>query len=133
AVGHQGGGLLGAGRAGRALAAALVLEEAHQVEPHRLHIVLVGEDDNRVRPHEAAVLFQRAEVERQIRHRGRQNPAGGTAGQIALEAVTLLHAAAILLDQLARADAGGSEPDAPLLPPPPPPPPTQHLALPPPT
>src|SRR5439155_4827142 len=54
---HQRGGLLGAGPAGRALAATLVLEEAHQVERHGFHIVLVGENDNRVRPHEAAVLF----------------------------------------------------------------------------
>src|SRR5262245_23908512 len=46
---HQLGGLLGSRPAGRALAATLVLEEAHQVERHRFHIVLVGEDHNRVR------------------------------------------------------------------------------------
>src|SRR5258707_11922538 len=42
---HQLDGLLGAGAARRALAAALVLEEPHQVEGHRLHVVLVGQDD----------------------------------------------------------------------------------------
>src|SRR5262249_56014575 len=42
-------GLLGSGPAGSALAAAF-LEEAHEVERHCIHIVLVGESDNRVRP-----------------------------------------------------------------------------------
>src|SRR5262249_23693054 len=66
----------------------------------------------------AAVLFQRAEVERQVRHRCRQDAAGGAAGQIALEAVPLLHAAAILIDQLARAHARRREHDARFLDPP---------------
>src|SRR5262245_47510617 len=44
---HQLGGLLGSRPAGRALAAALVLEEAHQVERHRFHIVLVGRSEER--------------------------------------------------------------------------------------
>ena len=46
-VGHQLDRLLGADAARRALAAALVLEEAHQVERHRLHVVLVGQHDDR--------------------------------------------------------------------------------------
>ena len=64
---HQLDGLLGADAAGRALAAAFVLEEPHQVERHRLHVVLLGQDDNRVRADEAAVFFQRAEIERHRR------------------------------------------------------------------
>jgi hypothetical protein len=91
------------------LAAAFVLEEAHQVERHRFHIVLVRQDHNRVRPHEAAVFLQRAEIERQIGHGCRQDPAGGAARQIGLEVVAFRHAAAIFLDQLADADAGGRE------------------------
>src|SRR6476659_2339652 len=38
---HQLDGLFGSGAAGRALAAAFVLEEAHQVERYRFHVVLV--------------------------------------------------------------------------------------------
>src|SRR5919198_2796150 len=45
---HQLGRLLGSHSARGALAAAFILEEAHQIERHRLHIVLVGQDDNRV-------------------------------------------------------------------------------------
>src|SRR5262245_51712213 len=41
---HQLDGLLGSDTAWRALAAALVLEEAHQVQRHGFHVVLVGED-----------------------------------------------------------------------------------------
>ena len=103
---HQLDGLLGADPAGRALAAALVLEEPHQVERHRLHVVLVGQDHNRVRADEAAVFLQRAEIERHVGHRRRQDAARGAARQIALEGVAVRHAAAIFLDQLARGDAG---------------------------
>src|SRR5262249_58487520 len=42
-------------------------------------------------------------------------PARGPAGQIAFEAVALLHPAAIFLDQLARGDAGGRQHHAGLL------------------
>ena len=45
---HKLNGLLGAIPAGRALAAALVLEELHEVQGYGLHIVLVGQNDNRV-------------------------------------------------------------------------------------
>ena len=104
--------LFGADPARRALAAALILEEFHEVERHCLHIVLVRQDHNRVRPDEAAVFFQGAEVERNIGHRRRQDAAGGAARQIALERMAVGHAAAELLDQFARGDPGGGELDA---------------------
>ena len=65
---HQLDRLLGADPARRALAAALVLEEAHQVERHVLHVVLVAEDHDRGRADEAAVFLQRAEIQRQVVH-----------------------------------------------------------------
>ena len=40
-----------------------------------------------MRADEAAVFFQRAEIERLVGHRRRQNAARGAAGQIALEGV----------------------------------------------
>src|SRR6202030_1942852 len=49
--------LLGAGAAWRALATALVLEEAQQVQRHRFHVVLVGEDDHRTRTGKASLSF----------------------------------------------------------------------------
>src|ERR1700734_3970483 len=103
---HQLGRLLGADPAWRALAAALILEELHQVKSHRLHIVLVGQNDNRVGAYEAAVFFQRAEIERQVGHGFRQDAARSAARQIGLEAVAVGHAAAELVDQLAYRDAG---------------------------
>src|SRR5262249_39965375 len=92
--------------AGRALAAGLVLEEAHQVQRGILHAVLVRQHDDRGRADEAAILLERAEIEWDVGHRRRQDATGGAAGQIALEAVTVLHAAAELVDQLPRGDAG---------------------------
>ena len=65
-----------------------------------------------MRPHEAAVLLQGSEVERQVTHRRGEDSAGGAAGQIRLEAMALQHPAAIFLDQLARGDAGGRQHDA---------------------
>src|SRR5450631_4707254 len=59
-----------------------------------------------MRAHEAAVRLQRAEIERDVGHLGRQNAAGGTAWQIALEGFAVDHAAAEFLDQFARGDAG---------------------------
>src|SRR6185503_5724865 len=106
ALGHQLDSFFGAGAARRALAAALVLEEPHQVQRHRLHVVLVGQNDNRMRPHEAAVFFQGSEVEWLVRHRGRKYPARRATRQIAFEFMAVLHAAAEFLDQLARGDAG---------------------------
>src|SRR5579862_9392337 len=44
---HQSGRLFAAHPARRALSAALILEELHQIERHSFHIVLVGKDDNR--------------------------------------------------------------------------------------
>ncbi len=50
-----------------------------------------------------------------VRHRRRQDAARGAARQIGLEGVAVRHAAAILLDQFARRDAGRRELDAGLL------------------
>src|SRR5260370_21397239 len=61
---HQLHGLLSARPAGRALAAALILEELHQIESHSLDVVPVRQDHNRVRPDEATIWLQRAEIER---------------------------------------------------------------------
>ena len=55
--------------------------------------------------------FERAEIERDVRHRGRQDAARGAARQIALEDMSLGHAAAEFVDQLARGDAGRGELD----------------------
>ena len=93
----------------------LVLEELHQVERDRLHIVLVGQDDNRVGTDEAAEFFQGSEIHRLVRHRRGQDAAGGAARQIALEGVAVGHAAAEFLDQFARGDAGRREHHARLL------------------
>ena len=60
--------LLGSDAAGRALAAALVLEELQEVQRDRLHIVLLGQDYHRMRPDEAAVLLEHAEIERKVGH-----------------------------------------------------------------
>src|SRR6185437_11841742 len=106
---HQLDRLLGADAARRALTAALVLEELEQIQSDGLHVILVGQNDNRVRPDKAAVFLQSSEIERDVGHRRRQNAAGWTAREISLEGVTVLHAAAELVDQLAHGDAGGSQ------------------------
>src|SRR5829696_9017849 len=56
--------------------------------------------------------LERAEIERDVGHRGRQDAAGGAARQIALEGVSLGHAAAVLFDELADRNAGRRELDA---------------------
>src|SRR6185312_16160400 len=109
------GRFLGPDAAGRALAAAFILEELHQIQRGSLYVVLVGEDHNRVRPHETAVFFKGSEVERDIGHRCGQDAAGRTARQVALELVAVLHAAAELVDQLAHGDAGRRQLDARIL------------------
>src|SRR5690606_23063830 len=106
---HQLDRLLGTNAAGRALAARLVLEKAHQVQSHGFHVVLVGQDDNRVGTDEAAVFFERAEIERQVRHGRRQAATRGAARQIALEGVAVFHAATILVDQFLHGDSSGGE------------------------
>src|SRR5262249_55521783 len=98
---HELHGLFGADPARRALAAAFILEEAHQVQRRRLDVVLVRQDDDRGRANEAAAFFQRPEVERNIIHRGRQDAPGRAARQIGLERVAFGHAAAELVDELA--------------------------------
>src|SRR4029077_18873228 len=77
--------LLAADAAGRALPTALILEEAQEVERDRAHAVLIREDDDGVRADEAAIGLQRAEIERDLGHRGRQDAARGAARQIAHE------------------------------------------------
>src|SRR6476646_9970706 len=71
-----------------------------------LDVVLVGENYNRMRTHKAAVLFESSEIEGNIRHRSRQNAAGGTAREVGLERMAVLHAAAEFINQLAHGDAG---------------------------
>ena len=112
---HQHRRLLGADAARRALAAALVLEEAHQVQRRALHAVLLRQDDDRGRADEAAVFFQRAEIERDVVHRGRQDAAGRAARQIGVEGVAVGHAAAEFVDQFAHGEAGRRELDAGIL------------------
>ena len=68
--------------------------------------------DDRVRADEAAVRLELAEVERDVGHRGRQDAARGAARQVGAEAVAFRHAAAELVDQLARRDAGRRQLDA---------------------
>src|SRR4029077_6862558 len=70
---------------------------------------------NRVRPHEAAVFFEGSEVERDIGHGCGQDAAGRTARQVALELVTVLHAAAEFVDQLTHRNAGRRQLDARIL------------------
>src|SRR5262249_2072713 len=115
---HQLDRLLRAHPAWRALAAALVLEETHEVERYRFHVILVRQNDNRMRPDEAAMRLEGSEIERQIRHRRRQYSARGTTRQISLEAVAVEPAAAIFLYQLAPGHAGGREHHAGLVHPP---------------
>ena len=76
---HQLRGLGGADAARRALAARLVLEEAHQVQRRVARLVVLREDDHRRRADEAAVGLQRVEVERDVAHRGGQDAARGSA------------------------------------------------------
>src|SRR5918992_1247339 len=71
AVRHDLNRLLRADAARRALAAALVLEELEEIEGDAPHVVLVGEDDDGVAADEAAVRLERAEIEREVGHRGR--------------------------------------------------------------
>src|SRR5205807_9737477 len=58
---------------------------------------------------EAAVRLERAEIERQIRHCGGQDPARSAAREVGLEAVAWQHAAAIFVDQLLRRDTSRRE------------------------
>ena len=70
-----------------------------------LHVVLVGEDHDRRRADEAAVLFERAEIERDVGHARRQDAARRAARQVGRECVPVAHPAAKLVDQLAHGDA----------------------------
>src|SRR4051812_43847974 len=66
---HELDGFLGTNAAWRALAAALIFKEFHQVESHSFHIVLIRQDHNGVGADETAIFFKGSEVERQIGHR----------------------------------------------------------------
>ena len=59
---------------------------------------------------EAAIFFQLAEIERQVRHAGRQDAARRTARQIALENMAIQHAAGAL-DQLIGGGSGRRQHD----------------------
>src|SRR5690349_10082662 len=61
---HEVRGLRGADPARRALAARLVLEEAHEVQRRVARLVVLRKDDHRRRADEAAVRLQRVEIER---------------------------------------------------------------------
>ena len=65
-----------------------------------------------------AVFFKLAEIEQQITHAGRQNPAGSAARQVGVEGMAVEHAAAIILDQLAHRDPSRRHLDARVLDPP---------------
>ena len=67
---------------------------------------MLGQDDDRGRTDKAAVFFQRAEIERNIVHRCRQDATGRAARQIRVEGMSLGHAATELVDQFAHRDAG---------------------------
>ena len=112
---HQLHRLFGADPARRALAAAFVLEEAHEVERHRLHVVLIGQDDDGVGADETAVALERPEIERDVGHRGRQYAPRRAARKIPLEAMAVGHAGTIFLDQLTRRDPRRGNLDARLL------------------
>src|SRR5690606_34841884 len=61
---------------------------------------------------EAAMRLELAEIERDVGHGGRQDAARRAARQVGGEAVPLGHAAAEILDQLARGGAGRRQLDA---------------------
>src|SRR5262249_37693744 len=103
--------LVTAHTAWRALAARFVLEEAKKVEHHRADVVAFGEDDDGMATNKRAVFVQGSKIERQICKAGGQNAARGTARQICLEGLSVLHAAGEL-DQLPPSDPGGGPPPA---------------------
>src|SRR5262249_5157000 len=57
------------------------------------------------RSDKAAVWRKRVEIERYIRHRSGQNAARGTAGEVAVQRVTVEHAPAVLVNELLKRDA----------------------------
>ena len=59
-------------------------------------------------PMKTAVFFQRAEIERDVVHRGRQDAAGSAARQIGVEGMAVGHAATKLVDQFAHGDPAGA-------------------------
>ena len=109
---HQHDGLFGAHAAWRALPARFVGEELHHVKRGVARAIVLRKDDDRGRADEATVRLQRVEIERDIAERCRQDTAGRATGQVTVEFVAVLHAAAILIDELAHRDARRREMDA---------------------
>src|SRR5215469_1986807 len=58
------------------------------------------------------MFFQRAKVERNVIHGGRQYPARRTARQVRHQSVAVHHPATVLVDQLAHGDTGGRKLDS---------------------
>ena len=100
--------LLAADPARRALAAALILEEAQQVQRHGSQVVAIGQDDHSVQADEAAVLLGAAEIERMSLTAAGRMPPEAPPGRYALN-VAVRHAATELVDQLARRDPRGRQ------------------------
>ena len=90
----------------RALAAALVGEESHHGERSIPGAVVLAEHDHRGRSDEAAMGLKRVEVERNVGHASRQDPARCPARQIGAKGMPLEHATAVFVDQFACSDAG---------------------------
>ena len=65
---HQHACLFGARAARRALTAAFILEEPHQVQGDAFDVVMLREDHDGSRTDKAAMLLQRAKVERNVVH-----------------------------------------------------------------
>src|SRR5699024_10887629 len=91
--------LVGADAARRALAAGFVGKKAHGDFGQVPRLVLLGEYDDRRRTDEGTGVnfLQRIEIQRDVGHRGRQNAARSAAGEIAIQLVAGLHAAAIFV------------------------------------
>ena len=92
--------------AGRALAAALFGEKSHHVERGIAGAIVLAEHDHSGRSDEAAMGLKRVEVERNVGHASRQDPARCSARQIGAKGMPLEHAATVFVDQFACSDAG---------------------------
>ena len=101
--------LLGADAARRALAARFVGKKPHQVERGVAGAVVLRQHDHGCGADERAVRLERVEIERHVAERRGQDPAGGAARKVGVELVARQHAAAVLVDQLPRRDAGRRE------------------------
>ena len=105
----------GADAARRALPAGFVSEKPHQVQRGIARAIVLRQHDDGCRADEAAVRLQRVEIERDVAQRRGQDAARRAARQVRIKIVSLLHAAAVFVDQLAHGDAGRREMDARML------------------